>query len=73
MRSISDDLRDEADARVARMTPAERVRLAHSLGEANLTLFQRAQHLDRASARRRLERERQHGRAASACIQDLLR
>jgi hypothetical protein len=73
MRSISDDLRDEADARVARMTPAERVRLAHSLGESNLTLYQRAQHLDCASARRQLERERQHGRVASPCIQDLLR
>jgi hypothetical protein len=73
MRSIGDDLRDEDALRVARMTPAERVRLAHSLGEANLTLFQRAHHLDRASARRRLERERQHGRVASSCVQDLLR
>jgi hypothetical protein len=72
MRSIGDDLRDEDDARVARMTPAERVRLAHSLGEANLTLFQRAHHLDRAAARRRLERERQNGRAASSCMLDLL-
>jgi hypothetical protein len=73
MRSIGDDLRDEDTLRVARMTPAERVRLAHSLGEANLTLFQRAQHLDRATARRQLERERQHGRVASSCMQDLLR
>lgn len=73
MRSVSDDLRDEDAARIARMTPAERVRLAHRLGEANLTLFQRAHHLDRATARRRLERERQHGREPSACMQDLLR
>jgi hypothetical protein len=54
------------------MTPAERVRLAHSLGEANLTLFQHAHNLDRADARRQLERERQHGRSLSACMQDLL-
>ncbi len=73
MRSVSDDLRDEDSARVSRMTPAERVRLAHSLGEANLTLFQRANQLDRATARRNLERERQHGRISSSCMQDLLR
>jgi hypothetical protein len=73
MRSVSDDLRDEDAARISRMTPAERVGLAHRLGEANLTLFQRAQQLDRATARRRLERERQHGRAHSTCMQDLLR
>ena len=72
MRSVSDDLRDEDAARVSRMTPAERVRLAHQLGEANLTLFQRAHNLDRTDARRRLERERQQGRALSSCMQDLL-
>lgn len=73
MRSVSDDLRDEDAARVSRMTPAERVRLAHSLGEANLTLYQHAHQLDRANARRHLERERQNGRISSACMQDLLR
>jgi hypothetical protein len=72
MRSIADDLRRESDAAVAKLSPAERIRLAHRLGEANLTLFQQAQSLDRATARRRLERERQAGRQYSRCIEDLL-
>ena len=43
-----------------------------SMRFSDLTLFQRAQHLDRATARRQLERERQHGRVASSCMQDRL-
>lgn len=47
------------------MTPAERVELAHQLGEQALDLYCATHDVDRATARRTLTQQRQAGRLAS--------
>ena len=52
------------------MTPAERVELAHQLGEQALDIYCATHGVDRATARRALRRQRQVGRPASRAAQD---
>ena len=51
------------------MTPADRVELVHQLGEQALDIYCAAHHVDRATARRALRRQRQAGRLASRVAQ----
>lgn len=71
MRSpIADHARHAHEARVRAMTPAERVELAHQLGEQALDIYCETHGVDRATARRALRRQRQAGRPASRAAQD---
>ena len=74
MRSVADRLKAEERARLAALSPAERVRLALQLGERDLETFRLAHDppIDRVEARRILERRRQEGRRPSRCIQELI-
>lgn len=66
------DLRRQTIARVLDMPMAERIRLALSLGDDDLALFERTSGLPREEARRRLRQQRESGRSASraAAIRD---
>ncbi len=63
------DLADRAEAeereRQARMTPAERLRQALQLGQRAIDTYASVHGVDRAEARRRLERASQAGRRPS--------
>jgi hypothetical protein len=65
MRSVADELRRRTIARVLDLTLAARIELALSLGDDDLDLFVRTSGLGRDEARRRLEAQRQIGRAPS--------
>ena len=72
MRSlVADEARRAHEARVRAMTPAERVELAHQLGEQALDTYCATHGVDRATARRVFRRQRQAGRLASRVIQGL--
>jgi hypothetical protein len=74
MRSVADRLRLEDREAVLRLSPAERVALALSLGERDLDAFGASQRppLPREEAMRILERRRQAGRRPSGCITALI-
>jgi hypothetical protein len=74
MRSVADRLRLEDREAVLRLSPAERVALALSLGERDLDAFGASHRppLPREEARRILERRRQAGRRPSACMTALI-
>ena len=67
MRSVADDLRDATRRRLATMSAAERLRLALSLGDADVTCYAAANDIAPAEARRRLRAGRQIGRRPSVC------
>jgi hypothetical protein len=71
-KSVADELARAERERVSALSCEERISLALALGERSIADFAAAQGLDRAEARRRLERERQAGRRRSACIEALL-
>jgi hypothetical protein len=71
MGTVSDSLREDSRARLRRMTPAERLAEALLLGERAITAYAAAHGLDRASARRDLERAAQSGRRPSRVMRDL--
>ncbi len=69
MRSkVAERLRREQFARALAMTPAERVALAHELGERALREFMTANGLDRETALRRIRRSHRIGRRPSHCL-----
>ena len=68
---MAEELRNEQNARMEAMTPAERVALAHELGERALREFMTANGLDRETAIRRIRRSRRVGRATSRCLESL--
>jgi len=73
MRSaVADDARRALDARIKAMTPAERVDLAHELGEQALDIYCAVHHADRVAARKVFRRQRQAGRNPSRVMQSLL-
>jgi hypothetical protein len=74
MRSVADQLKVEGRARLAALSPAERVRLALRLGARDLETFRLAHDppLDPVEATRRLERRRQEGRRSSRCMRELI-
>ncbi len=72
MKSVLDQLRDEDREALLALTPTQRVTLALTLGERDLEAFRRARGLSRDEAARILERQKQHGRRASACLAALI-
>lgn len=54
------------------MTPAERMRLAFALGERAIDAYAAAHSIDRAEARRRLERAGQAGRRSSRVMREII-
>ena len=69
MRSVASGPRARDAASVREMTPAERLDLAFRLGEEDLESFRVTNGLDRRTAIRLLERQRQATRRPSACIE----
>lgn len=65
MRSVADQLRHETGERVARMSVAERIELALSLGAEDLSLYIRASGKNREDALRDLRTQRARGRTFS--------
>jgi hypothetical protein len=65
MRSVADELRVRNSAHVLRLSVPERIALALSLGDEDLTRFSELNRLDPASARARLRATRSRGRRAS--------
>jgi len=72
MRSVADDLREELQEEVLRLPFEERMELALRLGERGLKMFQQASGLDRETALRELQRQRQAGRTPSKCMTELI-
>jgi len=72
MRSVADDLREELQDEALRLSFEERMALALQLGERGLKLFCEASGLDRTTAIRELQRQRQASRTPSKCMSDLI-
>ena len=72
MRSVADDLREELQEQTLRLSVEERMALALRLGERGLELYRQAHGLDRETALRQLQRQRQVGRTPSKCMSDLI-
>ena len=72
MRSVADDLRDELQDEALRLPFEERMALVLRLGERGLELFRQANGLDRETAIRELQRQRQAGRTPSKCMSELI-
>ena len=72
MRSVADDLRDELQEEALRLSFEERVALVLRLGERGLEMFRQANGLDRETAIRELQRQRQAGRTPSKCMSELI-
>jgi hypothetical protein len=72
MRSVADDLRDELQEDLLRLSFEERMALALRLGERGLEMFCQASGLDRKAALREHQRQRQAGRAYSKCMSELI-
>lgn len=68
VRSVADDLRQKDRDLVAKLSPEERMELAHKLGERDLAIFCAAQGLERAEGIRELQCRRQVGRFPSAAM-----
>lgn len=72
MRSVADDLREELQEEILLLSFEERMALALRLGERGLEMFRLANGLDRETAFRELQRQRQAGRIPSKCMSDLI-
>ncbi|HEX7185036.1 MAG TPA: hypothetical protein VF756_24625 [Thermoanaerobaculia bacterium] len=72
MRSVADDLREELQEEILLLSFEERMALALRLGERGLEMFRQANGLDRETAFRELQRQRQAGRIPSKCMSDLI-
>ena len=72
MRSVADDLRDELQDELIRLPFEERIALVLQLGERGLKMFCQANGLDRETAIRELQRQRQAGRTPSKCMSELI-
>jgi hypothetical protein len=72
MRSVADDLREELQEQVLQLSFQERTALALRLGERGLEMYCQASGLDRETAIRELQRQRQAGRRPSRCMTELI-
>jgi hypothetical protein len=72
MRSVADDLRRELEDEFNALPIEERWALILRIGERDIDLYAQANGLDRETARRDLERQRQVGRTYSKCMSDLI-
>jgi hypothetical protein len=67
---VLETLRREDAARIAAMTPAQRLELAFELGRRGVDMYMTAHRVDRATAARELKRASQAGRRYSRCMDD---
>lgn len=72
MRSVADDLRDELQEDLLRLSVEERMALALRLGERGLEMFRQANGLDRETALREIQRQQQAGRRSSKCMSEVI-
>ena len=72
MRSVADDLRDELQEQALDLSFEERIALCLRLGERGLEMYCQASGLDRETAIRELQRQRQAGRTPSKCMTELI-
>jgi hypothetical protein len=72
MRSVADDLRDELQEELLRLPFEERMALVRQLGERGLEIFCQASGLDRETAIRELQRQRQASRTPSQCMSEII-
>jgi len=72
MRSVADDLREELQEETNLLPVEERMALALRLGERCLEMYCQANGVDRETAIRELQRQRQAGRTPSKCMSDLI-
>jgi hypothetical protein len=72
MRSVADNLRDELQEEGLELTFEERIALVLRLGERGLEMFRQASGLDRETAIRELQRQRQASRTPSKCMSELI-
>jgi hypothetical protein len=72
MLSVADDLRDELQDEVLCLPFEERMALVLRLGERGLEMFRHANGLDRETAIRELQRQRQASRTPSKCMSELI-
>ena len=72
MRSVADDLRDEFQGEALRLPFEERMALVLRLGERGLEMFRHTNGLDRETAIRELQRQRQASRMPSKCMSELI-
>jgi nucleosome binding factor SPN SPT16 subunit len=72
MKSVADDLRNELQEEMRKLSVEERIQIALRLGEEGLERFRQANGLDRETAIRLLERRRQAGRIPSKCMSELI-
>ena len=66
VRSVADEFRAETRASMARLSPGERVELALTLGDSDVTLLSAARRFSRDEAVQVIRVLRQHGRRRSA-------
>jgi hypothetical protein len=69
---VADRLRQEDAEAMARLSPSERLALALALGEADGDAYCRTHGVERHSAIRVFERQRQRGRLASRCMSAII-
>ncbi len=72
MRSVADDLREELQEQTLQLSFEERMALCLRLGERGLEMYCHANGLDRETAIRELQRQRQAGRRPSKCMTELI-
>jgi hypothetical protein len=72
MRSVADDLREELQEQALQLSFEERMALCLRLGKRGLELYCQASGLDRETALRELQRQRQAGRRPSKCMTELI-
>ncbi len=72
MRSVADDLRRRDQEAFASLPLEERLRRVFEMGEIGLEAFRQAQGVDRRTAIRLLQRQRQAGRRPSRCMEELI-
>jgi hypothetical protein len=72
MRSVADDLRKELQEQALQLSFEERMALSLRLGERGLEMYCQASGLDRETAIRELQRQRQAGRTPSKCMTELI-
>jgi len=72
MRSVADRLRRDDAEFLARLTASERLELVFALGEADVAAYCLSHGVDRRTAIRIFERQRQKGRNPSQCMNAII-
>ena len=72
MASVADQLRREGAESLARLSAGERLELAFALGDADVDAYCRSHGVERRTAIRIFERQRQNGRNPSRCMNAII-